>query len=910
MIKSIFKSGWDKLKTLHKDDKGAVLMITLAVFLFLYMVCSATYAVGTVIHEKIQLQNACDAAAYSAAIVEADGLSRIATINRAMSWTYVQTTRMHMDYIVHCWLELTAKRFVEDSNRCEDFHSNFIQREINLGFIRWILRACGQEHRNNSPGSGKWFCGWTPEQHEKIRLGYSTSSEASSFSDFQFGGLVSLAKIQGYISKQAYSSDGRTFIADLQRGIQNGKLTIQMLNVMLATVVSTLNDEMYSAAESALKDNLPKDYNGDEYRVKILLPIFLDPYQDYSPENSSDNSESEYVRSVVSAYKNTEEDELEFLSASMKTDSLQNIFGNGIDQWFIRGTKSILDSDFNNSSGEPGSDDFKVRSLNHPAHITNWEISGLDHYAARGFQRGYKTANRHDIGNIIPVLRGNHVAYPNSIANLLRSWNNITWNGLIPIPGSHWFGNELDYQFSGAGSIDNYLNAPRVDQIPSCFNTKKIFAEQCNNIPDNLGLVAEYHWAAWKWWCGKRQHLTWHGWVTDHEFCYKHTPITVCPTPPDNEPYKDSHHGGAIYNADNPVSHSRRSYRSCFLGADDLSNIPAELIKKFFSPTGISGSIDPDGSTNNILGFTNMGYSRIYGDDAEIYDEDMYITEQVRPVKLNHRFFQDRIQVVVAKKQTNPFRWMLGAEAQQNISYAREVDKKSVFTMFDPPELGFFPKTWSVAISTATAAFRNADRQYTSREIYETKYRQTSSYEYDENINEEPYIKLMANGNELNSDSEFAKYRVGCPHVSENNIAARLRRTWNLCETDWNAVFLPTRYTHTGFHTSYDGYSDPNRRYGYESALAYRRYSIENNSGEGSSILNHIAQNLLSKMSYMKTNNDDSASTMELDVYRVEDGKLIKSGRESLRIGFGFIWAHPGTTDTCRIEDMTTYKIQ
>ena len=595
MIKSIFKSGWDKLKTLHKDDKGAVLMITLAVFLFLYMVCSATYAVGTVIHEKIQLQNACDAAAYSAAIVEADGLSRIATINRAMSWTYVQTTRMHMDYIVHSWLKLTVKRFGEDSNRCEIFHNEKITREARfvLGKYDFETISCKEKHALGKRGAGSWFCGWTPEEEQPmVRVGYSTSSEAGPRRDFQFGGLVSLAKIQGYISQQAYSSDGRTFIADLQRGIENGKLTIQMLNVMLATVVSTLNDEMYSAAESALKDNLPKDYNGDEYRVKILLPIFLDPYQDYSAENSSDNSESEYVRSVVSAYKNTEEDELEFLSASMKTDSLQNIFGNGIDQWFIRGTKSILDSDFNNSSGEPGSDNFKVRSLNHPAHITNWEISGLDHYAARGFQRGYKTANRHDIGNIIPVLRGNHVAYPNSIANLLRSWNRITWNGLIPALGPHWFGNELDYRVSGAGSIGNYLDAPSIDQIPSCFNTKKIFTEQCNVIPDNFGLVAEYHWAAWKWWCGNK--YEWHYppfsppyRTHEYTFHYKHTPITDCPTPPDNEPYKDGHHGGAIYNADDPVSNSRRRYRSCFLGADDLSNIPAELIKKFFSPVNV-----------------------------------------------------------------------------------------------------------------------------------------------------------------------------------------------------------------------------------------------------------------------------------------------------------------------------------
>ena len=145
MIKSIFKSGWDKLKTLHKDDKGAVLMITLAVFLFLYMVCSATYAVGTVIHEKIQLQNACDAAAYSAAIVEADGLSRIATINRAMSWTYVQTTRMHMDYIVHRWLELTANRFIQDRSDCRSFNQNRCWDVVPVrGGGVWIPEPCSK----------------------------------------------------------------------------------------------------------------------------------------------------------------------------------------------------------------------------------------------------------------------------------------------------------------------------------------------------------------------------------------------------------------------------------------------------------------------------------------------------------------------------------------------------------------------------------------------------------------------------------------------------------------------------------------------------------------------------------------------------------------------------------------------
>ena len=86
---------------LKQDNEGFVLMMTLSIFLFLFVLCSAIYAVGETIHQKIRLQNACDAAAYSAAVVQADGLSRMATINKALSWTYVQMTNHQMDYITY-----------------------------------------------------------------------------------------------------------------------------------------------------------------------------------------------------------------------------------------------------------------------------------------------------------------------------------------------------------------------------------------------------------------------------------------------------------------------------------------------------------------------------------------------------------------------------------------------------------------------------------------------------------------------------------------------------------------------------------------------------------------------------------------------------------------------------------------
>ena len=90
----------DRLVRLGRDEDGVALVVTLGVFMFLYIACASVYAVGMAVKEKMHLQGACDAAAYSAAIVQSDTFSRIATINRAMSWTYQQMTRRQMDYIV------------------------------------------------------------------------------------------------------------------------------------------------------------------------------------------------------------------------------------------------------------------------------------------------------------------------------------------------------------------------------------------------------------------------------------------------------------------------------------------------------------------------------------------------------------------------------------------------------------------------------------------------------------------------------------------------------------------------------------------------------------------------------------------------------------------------------------------
>lgn len=116
----------DKFFSLGRDEDGAALVVTLAIFFLMYLGCCGVFAISVGVRERTHLQNACDAAAYSAAIVQADTLSRIAAINRAMSWTYAQMTRRQMDFITYKWLEETGKHWDDDKRRAEDWADSTI----------------------------------------------------------------------------------------------------------------------------------------------------------------------------------------------------------------------------------------------------------------------------------------------------------------------------------------------------------------------------------------------------------------------------------------------------------------------------------------------------------------------------------------------------------------------------------------------------------------------------------------------------------------------------------------------------------------------------------------------------------------------------------------------------------------
>ena len=105
-----------KCRDLVSGEQGSALALTLAFLLPVYLFAIAIYGVSETVRRKIELQNAADAAAYSAAIVQADYLSRIAVLNKAVAWTYADMTRRQLDWAMATFTARTIQLFNEDFN--------------------------------------------------------------------------------------------------------------------------------------------------------------------------------------------------------------------------------------------------------------------------------------------------------------------------------------------------------------------------------------------------------------------------------------------------------------------------------------------------------------------------------------------------------------------------------------------------------------------------------------------------------------------------------------------------------------------------------------------------------------------------------------------------------------------------
>lgn len=309
-----------RLKALYYDEKGVALAFTVVVFLFLYLFGMGIYAAGNTVQKRIRLQNAADAAAYSGAVIQADTLSRIAVINKAMAWTYVMETRMQMDYIVHKWLGNTIKtwdimdqivRTINGPSCCNqhrrgiDYYAGSVLRhgwirlspygkDVNIRTIRvkhqgMSAHLSGQRIYNAADNAQTGNPNETFKNFEKDyakRFDDILKNDDIDKSDqqemkknvqnllnedlgCQFSGTEDTNKLTygSSISNTFFSGIGGIDAAGQRLGkqIDNAKSNIKAMN----KASTTLRDQLKNRVELAIRTAMEKNYPGADYRTQV-----------------------------------------------------------------------------------------------------------------------------------------------------------------------------------------------------------------------------------------------------------------------------------------------------------------------------------------------------------------------------------------------------------------------------------------------------------------------------------------------------------------------------------------------------------------------------------------------------------------------------------------------------------------
>ena len=834
-----------RLAALPSDDSGSALVFVLGVFLFLFVLVLSVYSVGENIRRKEELQNACDAAAYSAAVVQADGLSRMAVINRAMAWTHTQTTKMQMDYITYKWLKLVRDRFGEDMKNIDETEmADFGKPEMGYHHLKdqfpdytrgnWlgIHFSCHDGVHDNPHDARARYIGLGPNTEG----GYG---EAINVANALAGGAVPLPdwhwiRINGFDATERrlqydellndlwYCEGSRRrgpLIASMEsaygfgarslgRAIDDGKEIVRRCGAMLKTVNAEMAAAIPAAARATLYANLPRKADGavdssllEDYVFAIASGAgSCDPY-----DPSSSSGKPIYYDPLY----NCEEDEMRFLAMANGLSpknrdavTLKDFYSSpgvqggglaaGLDQWFIR-----CDPD------EAAKDALSIPRRFAPP--------------PKGIVRCYKNANYKEGRTGRGVLRGNYCLdgnglkkpqKPSDIDSVLGwslahypKWPDSPW-WMEPYYFYEWLSGHLDVQ-SEESRFKNKLQsfwsrAPYSvfsqfsrNNAPSCVNYRTRYIDQCANVNNRTwGLYAEYEWAAAYWFCCWLEFKPFRGMTTMNGFQNFHIPFCIhIPIPSavfggrNRVHYGDSDTPSGIagdqrgpYNKGS----SRSQYRRTFIGADGERRYECPL----------HGG-DGDGANMGA-----KGYVRIYGDDKEIID-GRYVGAVAKPWVLNERFFRGMgtILVGVARKQRNVFSWAAGENG----------DADSLFAAFTPDKAGR-PRPRIVALAAARAAYAprtgtgdggGGDSENDANKgggkwgrHYELRYDAVTSVESRGNLRKpslSPY-----NGQHRNRLEDM---RIGCVCGSAET-GQRLRRQWNLSQTDWDAVLLPVRHAY------------------------------------------------------------------------------------------------------------------
>ena len=840
--------------------EGSALLITVAVILLLLLLCCAVFSVGETARRRVALQNACDAAAYSAAVVQADGLSRMAAINREMSRAYRELVKAQMDLLLYRWLRLVRDRFEEDmecvkrtgpekmfSHKAGYWHWNFnpiikAATEVGrfgiylwpLGWAHWGFDCDTKTHDRKEEGPSHYI-GMGPDKIHWIRIGYrdneGTDNNYLLYRDHDLFPILDPktgeTSKEGLLSlfEKTYGGPG---VANLVEEVRNRKQSIALFNALLEATNLQMSQSIRETVRRTLYENLPrrrdgsldtdflKDYVWFSFGGTSEMPF---EYDTNRTDDESATATEAMTRRYFSGLRNTEADEIVFLDmadgvpefalGSLKlpdyfqdtdtvaeNDDLRKLAG-GLDQWFIRCD---------------------------PAECTTSTTIALDRAApGYGIVRCYKNANYDEgraVGSFIQqgvgigadVHRGNYV-FEGLIEQAIKAFNtglnhkiSLTDGFNLGPRGSRLSMKRRKYRqrqrvlsrIKAAESgfinpfqtiVDGMMKSFRriveqfvsLDIAPSANNFRNAFVDQCASVPENYGLVAEYKWSSAYWFCS---------WVSLNG--YKHCNHLGIPFGAVFGGASDNGYGQGLFKWFSPQwrmlskRHGicRTNYKSTFIGldGDPPDNCPRH------------GGANGKGAFNFL-----DGYCRIYGDDIEIFDNDLYCGEVARPWIVNTNFFdgQGTIFVGIARRQRNLFENLI-----------ESTESPGLYAAFEPKApRGGLPHLVTLAAGRAGPARRRGNGRAEGTDSANgvtadgRNFPVPPSYElaFDAVTDTSDPNTLRASLPDLDGDSEYRRRRreleddhIGC--VCEDPLLEkRLRREWNLSQCDWGAMLLPVR---------------------------------------------------------------------------------------------------------------------
>ena len=318
-MKLRLKAAQQSFVRLGKEESGAAFLVTLAVFMFMFLLCSGVYAIGDMVRQRIELQNAADAASYSAAVIQADTISRVATINRTMAWTYLQMTRRQMDFIVDKWVELTETRMSEDRKKMKDF---------------WhVYGWCDGTHESGPKGS-TWWCGlYSVDTLFDMNNDLFPMAIPNNMDTMipVFRGLFSL-----HLLGQRGSGNPVTdfLLPTLGTQILYDKANIKAMNLALLDTISQLPGKIEEVVPNVLKANLPeRQVNAGDFQYYLYQETL--PILNFSQLNNKKEDERRFLafagphydREVRKTFNKKQDDGGQVGSGSK---------AGGVNHWFVR----------------------------------------------------------------------------------------------------------------------------------------------------------------------------------------------------------------------------------------------------------------------------------------------------------------------------------------------------------------------------------------------------------------------------------------------------------------------------------------------------------------------------------------------------------------------------------------------